>query len=376
MSLPNPKPGNSIPFQKYPNADSVFTLGNPVDLIWASIKHLCARDVINSLLKSTYNITDRKIRNDVAINVKIYIKHAYEFYETGKSARSNTAPLFYYYSFLNLGKALCEIKNPLFHKQRESYKHGISWKPNPDYLVNIFKESVFLNIRGVWHVLWESISNNRCLIPQQLNLPIIELFSFCPEISDEFERTTDLNSKLINLINPFIIVNESDNEIHIRFSVSPNDLKYLRLSRANFIKYISFGTIPYHQVKSDYDNIWTFEFKDAINYDPNYRGEVIDLLKYEIKALNLFASLNKDGTSYSIALQDKLPLTISQLMILYTLLFWLGSLVRYDPHSVEYLQESECWILIEGFMNQSIIWLLELFEWEFYQWETVLQFSR
>jgi hypothetical protein len=58
-------------------------------------------------------------------------------------------------------------------------------------------------------------------------------------------------------------------------------------------------------------------------------------------------------------------------MVLYTLLFWLGSLVRYDPHSVARLQE-EHWMLIDGFMNQSRLWLLDLFEWELYQCETTL----
>lgn len=63
-------------------------------------------------------------------------------------------------------------------------------------------------------------------------------------------------------------------------------------------------------------------------------------------------------------------------MVLDTLIFWLGSLVRYDPHSVADLQDSEYWMLIDGFMNQSRIWLLELFEWEFYKTETTLRFVR
>jgi len=33
-------------------------------------------------------------------------------------------------------------------------------------------------------------------------------------------------------------------------------------------------------------------------------------------------------------------------------------------------------MLIDGFMNQSRIWLLELFEWEFYKTETTLRLVR
>ena len=316
------------------------------------------------------------MRSAIATNTKIYVQQAYEFFEAGKSAKSNIAPLYYYYSFLNLAKALCEIKNPNFHRQKENYKHGISWRPNPNYMVNIFKESVSLTARGVWHVLWESISGNRCLIPQQLHLSIMELFSFCPEISDEFNKIFKVKSKLVDLMNPLVIREETDNELLIRFSVLPEDLKSLRLSRPKFIRYISFGTCLYHQVKSDNAEHWTFEIKDPIKLNKKFNGNVIYFLNSEIKILNIFTALEKDGISYSISFQNKMPLVLSQLIVLYTLLFWLGSLVRYDPHSVEHLQESEYWMLIEGFMSQSVIWLLELFEWEFYQWETALHFCR
>ncbi len=57
-------------------------------------------------------------------------------------------------------------------------------------------------------------------------------------------------------------------------------------------------------------------------------------------------------------------------------MFWLGSLVRYDPHSIAYLQESKYWMMIDSFMNESRIWLLELFEREFYQRETILKTAR
>ena len=65
-----------------------------------------------------------------------------------------------------------------------------------------------------------------------------------------------------------------------------------------------------------------------------------------------------------------------QLMVSYTILFWLGSLVRYDPHSVDALMDSEYWMLIDGFMSQSRVWLLELFEWALYRTETTLWSAR
>ena len=64
---------------------------------------------------------------------------------------------------------------------------------------------------------------------------------------------------------------------------------------------------------------------------------------------------------HSIALKKHLPLRMPQIMVSYTLLFGLGSLVRYDPHGVYQLIYSPYWILIDGFITQSCVWLLELF---------------
>ncbi|MGA7399820.1 MAG: YaaC family protein, partial [Candidatus Sulfotelmatobacter sp.] len=75
---------------------------------------------------------------------------------------------------------------------------------------------------------------------------------------------------------------------------------------------------------------------------------------------------------YCLPIQARLPVAMPQLMVNYTILFWLGSLVRYDPHSLSALMDSQYWMLIDGFMSQSRLWLLELFEWAFYKAETTL----
>jgi YaaC-like Protein len=93
---------------------------------------------------------------------------------------------------------------------------------------------------------------------------------------------------------------------------------------------------------------------------------VEQLVVAEVGAMHLFVYLDHDGLHYVIPIQTRLPLRLPQLLVLYSIMFWLGSLVRYDPHSVAELQDSEYWLLIDGFMSQSRLWLLELFEWELF----------
>ena len=132
----------------------------------------------------------------------------------------------------------------------------------------------------------------------------------------------------------------------------------------------------YRQVESSNRDLWTFEFQTpkSAPYEPD--RVPFDLVEGEIKAMYLVAYQTTNGLEYALPVQARLPIRLPQIMVLYTLIFWLGSLVRYDPHSVADLQDSEHWTLIDGFMNQSRIWLLELFEWEFYKTETLLRSVR
>ena len=106
-------------------------------------------------------------------------------------------------------------------------------------------------------------------------------------------------------------------------------------------------------------------------------GTVFSALQTDILDLNFFAHFgDAKDLEYSAALQTSLPLRVPQMVVSYTLLFWLGSLVRYDPHSVYELMDSPYWVLIDGFMTQSRVWLLELFQWALYQKEITLHTAR
>ena len=97
------------------------------------------------------------------------------------NAKPNTAPLIYYYSFLNLSKALCEMRNPRLNEKRECYAHGLSWRPNPRRMVRFEKEKVTIRGRGMWHLLWEGLTGRSCPEVEGTRLSIATLFSYCPK---------------------------------------------------------------------------------------------------------------------------------------------------------------------------------------------------
>lgn len=374
MALPKARDGVSQGFHLYSDIKKESTRANREQIVWSSIKHLCASEVADLILHNTYGITNKQLRNKVATNIKLYVNQAFDFYSAALKSEINTSPLLYYYCFLNLAKALCEIKHPNFHRMQECYRHGISWRANPQYLVNVDRDSVYLSNRGVWHILLEKISGQAINILNPTYLRIKDLLSCCPELSTEYERVFIEPSKYIDLIEPDILFDNINNELWTKFSVYRNELKYFRLSRHKFNSIISNGNNWYRQVKSTESHLLTFELAIPKQLQTNSPQTYSSLLEFEIKSMNLFVHPGTDDLNYFVPIQISLPVKIPQLLLLYTLIFWLGSLVRYDPHSIAYLRESRFWMIIDGFLSQSRLCLLELFEWEFYQVSTYLEY--
>jgi len=376
MTLPNAREGVSCGFHLYDAYNVETTIGQREQTIWTSIKLLCATEKAKHVLKDVYHISDKKTLSKIAKNIRLYIKQADSFYSSAIDASSNTSPLYYYYCFMNLAKAVCEIRHPEFHKKPECYHHGLSWHPNPNYLVNIQNESVSISTKGIWHILWGILSGTPCNIPNPTKLDVLSLFACCPEISSEYRQTIGGNGKCITLEKLDLLHNSTETKFWSKFSIHQHDLHALRLSQKRFLNLISGGVNLYRRVINEDDentNSHCYELITPKTIPPGYDDPWWNLMKSEIQMMNLFSHPSPKGClSYFIPIQDNLPLALRQLILLYTIMFWLGSLVRYDPHSVAHLQDTRYWTLIEGFISQSRLLLLELFEWQLYQCETHL----
>jgi len=348
------------------------TLGDPEKVIWSSIRQLVSRGYCSDLAARVHGIRKKTARRYVAANVRLYVQQASEFYEMGSVAKPHTAPLTYYYAFLNLAKALCEFKAPNVHLRQESYRHGLSWTPKPHAVVYLPSERISIARRGVWHLLWEAIMGRRCDVTNPSQLRVSSLFSYCPEVSIEYQRTFGMPPRLLTLEQPTFRYAPAKEEIWTRFSVNKYALRDF-LSGPRLITLIDNGRGGYLEVQSPDKNLRTFESTTGITDTGSGLYEAIypDVLK-----LNLFTTMEDRAIHYAIPLQDRLPIPLPQVSVLYSILFWLGSLVRYDPHSVDFLMDSSAWILFDGFMSQSKLWLLELMEWAFFRTETRLALAR
>jgi hypothetical protein len=375
VPLAAPRTGESLGFSTYPEGSLQSTLGDPEDVIWSSIKHLCSRSAAEWYALHAHGVTGKGARAAVARNLKLYVQQASEFYNAAAGAKPNTAPLIYYYSFLNLAKALCELRNPRFHRRPECYTHGLSWRPDPKRTVDFPKERVTIRGRGVWHVLWESVMRRPCPTANQIQLPVKKLFSYCPEVSAEYLSLFGGPIPSVDIKEPTLLYDGTAREVWLRFSVDREELRNLGVTAPKLVAQMQTTRSGYMEVKSGSKETRTFESQTA-----KYLGRdesPAAALHSDILGLGLIVNFGRQRKlEYSFPLQSSLPLRLPQLVVSYTILFWMGSLVRYDPHSLYNLMDSPFWILIDGFMSQSRIWLLELFEWAFYQTETTLGAAR
>lgn len=375
MPLADPRKGESIGFSMYPETSVEFTLGNPEAIVWSSIRHLCSQRAGEWYARNVHKIYDRRTRSAVARNVKLYVQQASEFYDAAANAKPNTAPLFYYYSFLNLAKAPCEIHRPQLHRRPECYAHGLSWRPDPLKVVTLTEEKVTVGRRGMWHLLWETLMQANCPARNPTSLSVVKLFSYCPEIGVEFAKLYGEARSRVYLENIDAIYDEKAREVWLKFSIARRRIRSSHFSAPALVGQMSTPRSTYAEVKSGDKALRAFQ--SATPARLRGRATRYSTLRNDILGLNLITMPGQGpNLEYLFPLQNRLPLRMPQLMVSYTLLFWLGSLVRYDPHSVYELIDSPDWILIDGFMTQSRPWLLELFQWALYRKQTILRAAR
>ena len=376
MTLDEPRSGVQFDFSSQPRAFSQGTITSAESILWASLRHLSSRDVANALLADVHGIALQRKRVRIVANLKPHIIQAIQFYDAAKHAAPTSSPLLFYYCFLNLAKALCEISFPSFHKTLAYYSHGLSWRPSQRWLVNPRRDAVRATGTGVWHRLLESTTGSSMQLNNPTRLGIRSLFSLCPEVSVEYLRACGAYGNLIPLIRPSFMTSDSTPGVWIHLEVSRERLRDLRISRATLKSLLGSSNVAYQQVRSkDAANVG---FESNVILPPGTRAKTLHdtPLFIHVRELRVFTCMDNGRIEYFVPHYPKPMPRLPQIAVLYSLMFWLGSLVRYDPHSVHALQDSRYWTLIDGFISQSTLWLLEQFVWHFYRTESALSGAR
>ena len=313
------------------------------------------------------------------------LEQAQYFFDTATSAPIKSKPLLFYYSFLNLAKATIVLDNSTWLHNNKEFNHGIDSCPissqtqlkdcfvsiknlippegHPQQKISVAYELAQIlgdNIKHTLHQTTSSHDNG----PWKIN--VISLLKSCVGIHRTVCETFKIQESFVHIEEPDLkkegetlfyggIINttfQMRNLLSIAgYHIDSQKALYTMLESQNF----SSGNLSRMQFLSFSDylkskGIWTYstgnDFKIYIN--PNRLVKDPNNNIYNLHPFNCSTTVNQ-------------PIILSSAMIIYYLMFFLGSITRYHPYLFEkVLSDKEIWMVSEFLRTQPFQFLVLL----------------
>jgi len=357
----------------FSDVQNISGLSSPETWIWNSIRQLRSMEFTSELLRSR-GIAPKSKRTAASSAVRLYIDQAHEFYQIGAQASDRSSPLLFYYSFLNLAKAVVELDNPDFRSRSASRSHGMSYRAT-SALGGLSLEKFSVSARkGVWHELAEVVCGATFTLAADHQVNVVDAFSLCPEVSAEFERSIGRNSNVLPLSGGSILLKKATRRSWLEFQFNKGTMAYLGVTTTQLASWLSQSGIDFDYFGTR-ENDHVFQQRRTRVFGGNHLA--LDRSCADLRRIGLIPY--QEGTDQAFYLSRVslgLPHWTTYLLNLYMLFFWFGSVVRYDPAKVSHLEDSREWLLLSGFLMESRQILLEQFEWHLFRKTTLLRHPR
>lgn len=297
-------------------------------------------------IKTEYRAADR-IRHALA-----YLAQSKSFYDTATLAKSDAAPLLWYYSFLNLGKALLARTEQL--DTLASAMHGISDPAdNKEGYLSLKKQRIKTN--GTIQQGRYQLFPNLCrLLGQPLpsgeqNIPIRSLLRQVLGIHRAYMKAFDEDSHFIKLRDPEFLEcspNSRGGEIWSRVFLRKEDFN----KTARFDKLRKQLASTFHAVspgaKGEELGAHCFEssHRSFTRFSADELPKLQEVLRPRIRSLVL-------PKGYLFYVMFERDYVLPQSAVIYAIMFYLGSIVRYRPYDFDKLVEKKYRWTIDEFLQ-------------------------
>lgn len=264
------------------------------------------------------------------------LEQAKYFYETAKSAPIKSQPLLYYYSFLNMAKIVINMDG--YKGDTAIYNHGINTKvvsttniDNADVTVKLLCSK-----SGIYSVAYELMQKMNCPpLSKATTFKIKDLLKECVGVHRTYSE----------------IYNESEYYYHVKNVKLLREGKQLlfegEISKISDKAVTSLISKGYDIVKEDEKYLWR-ESLDMNSY--NVTHKVYYELSKKITQKGLWSYT--DGKEYRLYISDE-KIILSSESIIYFLMFFLGSITRYNPDVFDtLLTEQDLWMIAEFLKTQ------------------------
>lgn len=339
-----------------------------------------AKEECFSILSSFSEVDDNGIKlikskghrdaKKVYLEFQAYIRQAKSFYDSAEELHYRSSSLLYYYSFLNLAKALVCLKKPSLLRSSSSKKkiyHGLT----TDKISPIFNEqTISVKKEGIFPLLYEQVTEEN--LPKKVNLNIVRLIGYCTDIGYENQISelsdANWNSTLRAYSRQALDANSTKSWGIIAlpyFAIPKGNRKFFKKFNEVFEEVemppaLGLDLFNYTQVPFDFYNFYETKKQYPVimgkYFPPNLKAEMYEALE------NLYlSSPYRENHDFFIStpLRPNLQIPFNEILAIYSIMFFLGDLVRYKPKYIESLLASkEAWIL-ERFVNSCPITFLK-----------------
>jgi YaaC-like Protein len=285
-----------------------------------------------------------------------FVRQAKTFFIPAESLHHRARPLFYYYAFLNLAKALLCVKNPRLFLSSDKFNHGIS---EIHAGTKFSDEFVEVSNKGVFVELYTALTELK--LPKNTRLNIQEMLKYSTDICFDYEtKIGDLNIARGKCKMCFDVESKNSWPLIAMLGFTELEIK----SPKAFVQFHSM----FEEVKVEWQigerlfglmrsslGGWRF-FQSRKIYPFTDEGKKLFFSDFDAVLNKYFeSSVYKEPIDFHLSLPigSNFEYPWNEFLASYVVYFYLGSLVRYHPAYLEsLLRTRESWKL-ESFTKSA-----------------------
>jgi hypothetical protein len=276
-----------------------------------------------------------------------YVRQAKTFYETAEILHHRASPLNYYYSFMNLAKALTFLHDHTFVDR--NLKHGIIQRPQNG---SLRRQRVVVRKAGVFPAFYETTT--RKTLPNNSSLSIVDLLSYVSDVGFEFVELkygppSSFRTKVV------ICLDAQKLNVFPLMAINTAQSKRFKTIEKRLTKTFDEVTVPQPTLKIVFDS--NAEMSRHFRYFEGKAVPVKDPMDVVFASISDYISHNPFNDDIPFLLNSPIRTpklsTMNEMHSIYIVMYFLGSLVRYRPDLLEnMLSTKDAWIL-ERFIKSA-----------------------
>lgn len=354
MPYPNPTPATGrYRFFEY-DVTSAVVIRPLEEEVWSNIRLLRVEEVCLGQLRQRRSSTGRRGRlSGIASNIRSCVTQAEEYFWLALKASPRAAPLLHYYSMLNLTKALVYLEAPRRLERDRDLLHGLTdpkrvKKASATFALD--RERLIVK-GGVFRSLYYVLTGEE--IARQTSLNIMELLRYCTWVTNEVESI----GIMCRLIDAGLSIAEDTGARRV-WLTAEIDRDYLRRHCGSIETFESEApsfTQVFGRVRADHPGQLKYESNPIPYATGRAQSAAISDLRRNARPLRLYRHIRNDDSetaAHMIPLDSDGGRPLPEPCVLLAIAFYLGSLVRYQPHVYDYLLGTEEAWLLEAFVRQ------------------------